>query len=361
MNYINTIKRAFRIAWTHKSLWLLGFLAALSGGGGGGGNLNIPSNQRNTDTLPGWMDNSELSNQVARWFDQNSGLVLAAICGLLCVLLVLWIVTLILSEIGHGGLIANVDRIEHGENPGFGDGWRAGSARLRTLVGLRLLLAIPGILLGLIFAAILVIGVVGIAGSTGTRSSESMFTTMMGAGLVGILCVGIPLLCIFVIYGILVGILETFGRRAIMINGLGAVDGLKRGWAVFRSRIGDSIVLAILMAVVGFVIGLIIAVPLLIFGVSTVATAVMSDQMSTIPWALIAVGILTTIVIAIVLGSFITAVDSTLWTLAYREFTTPPPPPPPPPVLTSTTDAGQPMIEAGQSPTADAPSAESAP
>jgi hypothetical protein len=156
------------------------------------------------------------------------------------------------------------------------------------------------------------------------------------------------------IYGLLVGILETFGRRAIVLENLGAIDGLKRGWAVFRSKIGDSIVLAILLAVVGFVVGIVIAIPLAVFGVgAVVGTAVLSNGIENMPWALVAVGILLFVVLAAVIGSYFTAMNSAVWTLAYRSFTT--------------ADSGQPTAvtttpaDDGRPPAADAPSTEGAP
>lgn len=347
MNYVDTIKRAFRITWIHKSLWLLGFLASLSSGGGSGGNFNTGGGSdggSGSNQLPSWLD----ASQVGRWFEQNSATVAALICVLLCVFLVIWLVTLVLGEIGQGGLIANVDGIERGGSPSFGDGWRAGAAHVRTLVGMRLLLAIPGLLLGAIFVAILVITVVGAAGTAlSGQSGEDLFTAILGAGAIGFLCLFLPLLCIFAVYGLLVGILETFGRRAIVLENLGAVDGLKRGWAVFRGRVGDSIILAILMALVGFVVGIVIAVPLAVFGVgAVVGTAVLSNGIENMPWALIAVGILLFVVLAAVIGSFFTAVNSVVWTLAYRSFTT--------------ADSGQPTAVT-TTPADDAPSAEGAP
>ena len=369
MNYVDTIKRAFRITWMHKSLWLLGFLASLGSGGSGsgvgtGGNAD---GQQDLGRMPGWMGDSQLGNEFNRWMSDNSGVILALTCALLCVFFIIWIATLVLGEIGQGGLIANVDGIERGGSPSFGDGWRAGAARVRTLVGMRLLLAIPGILLGAIFAAIVVITIVGAAGSAaGGRSGDDMFSTILGAGILSIVCLFLPLLCIFAIYGLLVGILETFGRRAIVLENLGAIDGLKRGWAVFRSRIGDSIVLAILLAVVGFVVGIVIAIPLAVFGVgAVVGTAVLSNGIENMPWALVAVGILLFVVLAAVIGSYFTAMNSAVWTLAYREFAAPPPTP----MSATTTDAGQPAIESGQPParpersegTDGAPSAEGAP
>jgi hypothetical protein len=328
MNYVDTIKRAFRIAWMHKSLWLLGFLASLSSGGSGGSFSGGGDGGGRSDAgeLPNWMGGSGME----RWLSDNAGLLIGVVCGLLCFFLVLWLVFLVLGEIGQGGLIANVDGIERGGAPGFRDGWNAGRARMRTLVGMRLLLSLPGILIGVIFASIAVLMLAGAAGSAG-RGDDAM-NTIMGIGVVGLVCVFFPMLCVFAIYGIVVGILETFGRRAIVLENLGAIDGLKRGWAVFRGRIGDSIVLAILMAVVGVVIGFVIAIPLGIFGVgAVVGTVVLSNGIENMPWALIAVGILLFVVLAAVIGSYFTAMNSAVWTLAYREFTAPPPTPPSPP------------------------------
>ncbi|MCX6017576.1 MAG: hypothetical protein NTZ50_03590 [Chloroflexi bacterium] len=315
---------------------MLGFLVSLSGGGFGGGfgssfgssfSTGSSSDGRSgMNPLPGWWGNSQMRREIGRWLADNSETILAAIGVLLCVLFVLWIVLLLLGEIGQGGLITNVDGIERSGSPGLGDGWRAGAARMRTLVGMRLLLAIPGLLLVLIALALFAPTIAALI--SGVRSAGDITDNAalaLGSGMIGMICAGIPLLCVVAIYNLLIGLLETFSRRAIMLENLGTFDSIKRGWAVFRSRIGDSIVIAILMAVVNFIVGIIIALPLVVvIGVSTAAVMMSDGTTDNISWSLVAVAVavLLFILMTAVIGSYLTAANSAAWTLAYRTFTT---------------------------------------
>jgi hypothetical protein len=140
MNYLDIIRRAFRITWTHKWLWLLGFAASLSGGGAGGffgtgadntgGNGFITTTSRGSPFLG-------LLSLLTIYSPADSPQWPVYIGMGLFVIAVLWLGTLLLGEIGHGGLIANVDDIERGGSPTFGDGWRAGVTHMRRMADSR--------------------------------------------------------------------------------------------------------------------------------------------------------------------------------------------------------------------------------
>jgi hypothetical protein len=331
MDYIEIIKRAFRITFQHKSLWVLGFLASLAGGSGSGssgGNVNLPSGgSGGSGGSSGFPDNMPL-NEFSRMFNENVGIVIAVIIALCCFVLVLSLIFMALGEIGHGGLIANVSRIENSERPGLGDGWQAGVSRLRTLFGQQLLLAIPGVIIAIVILAALAIGFAPLFTELARGGDFDRAPEMMMGGIFGALCLLVPLACVGWIWGILSAILSTFGRRAVMLNGAGAIDGFKQGWAVFRANIGNSIVMAIILFVVNFVIGLGLVLAALALlapaGIAFFAASGSGSSFEPATIAVLIVGGLAFIVLSVIVQSILTTLNSAVWTLSYRQFTQPP-------------------------------------
>ena len=329
MDYFETIKRAARMVWRHKSLWVLGFIAGLSGGGGGsgggnfsGGNFGGPGSGSGTGGSTGNPFNSpELQNGL-RWITENSALLIAVVLGVCLCLVVLSLIFVVLGEIGQGGLISNVARISAGEAPGFGDGWRAGVNRVRSLVGQRLLLSIPGLIMGLIILAVLVVALIPLFSELSNGASESAITERAIAALFGSLCVIVPLACVAWIYQILVAILSTFGRRAIMLDGAGAIGSLRAGWSVFRGNILHTVVFAVIVIALQLIIG----IGLVIVGFAALAPGIVAivasggQNPSIAGVALLAIGALVLFVVAALISAVLTAFSSATWTLAYQQF-----------------------------------------
>lgn len=338
MDYIETIKRAFRITFQHKSLWVLGFLASLasgSGGGSGSSNVNLPSGGSGgsgSSGIPGGspsFPNDMPFDDLGRMFNDNAGLVIAAIVALCCFVLVLSLIFMALAEIGHGGLIANVNGIENGEQPGLGAGWRAGVSRLRTLFGQQLLLSIPGLIFLVIMLIAIAIGLAPIFSELSRGGDFDRAPEAMLGGIFGMLCLIVPLACVMWVWGIFAAILSTFGRRAVMLNGAGAIDGFKQGWAVFRANIGNSIVMAIILFVVNFLIGIALVLAALALlapaGIAFFATAGNDSGFEPASIAVLIVGGLAFLVLSVIVQSILTTLSSAVWTLSYRQFTQPPP------------------------------------
>lgn len=328
MDYFETIKRAARMVWRHKSLWVLGFIAGLSGGGGGGGNFSAGnfggpgggSGTGGSNVNP--FDSPELQEGL-RWITENSALLIAVVLGVCLCLVVLSLILMVLGEIGQGGLISNVARINADESAGFGDGWRAGLGRVRSLAGQRLLLSIPSFLLALIILAVLAVTLVPLFSELSNGGSESAITERAMGALFGSLCLIVPLGCVAWIYQILVAILSTFGRRAIMLDGAGAIAGLRTGWSVFRGNILHSVVFAVILIATQLIIGIgivIIGFAALAPGIVATIAGAAGQEPSIAGVALLAAGALALFVVAALISSVLTAFSSATWTMAYQQF-----------------------------------------
>ena len=323
-----TVSRAINITFKHRVLWVLGFLAALSGGGlSSNTSFQMPGGNMggSTGTTGGAM-----SPEMQRFFDmlqENSGLIFAGVAGLACVILVISIVLWVISIIARGGLIGAVDQIEREGSVTFGQAWRMGAAKFWRLLGINILLALPIIIVGIIVAVLIggsVVAMVATAAGADGQLSDSQAASMAGGGL-AVFCVGGAFACIAVIYSIIASALSTFGERAIVLDNTGVMDGIRKGWEVFRNNLGNIILLAILMFVIAVVIGFVVGiVSVALFAPVLVSTVVTLGNGETIGAATIILGALAfiaVVIISAIISALFVAFNSSAWTLAYRQFT----------------------------------------
>ena len=332
MDFGATISRALNIVLKHRALWVLGFLAALAGGGGGSANLNLPSGR--SFGSPTSASGGQVPPEIQRFFDlfqQNQGAIIAGVLGLFCVLFAISIVLWLVSIVAQGGLIGGVEQIERDGATTFGQAWRVGTSKFAPLLGLNILIGIPTFVI--IVLAIVLVGGALIpliplitAGASG-QNSDTVTTGLASAG-IGVACIGSALLCVGAIYGLLAQAISTFGGRAIVLDNMGVVDSIRKGWEVFRANLGNIILLAIVMLVISSVIGLIVGlvsaavfVPVLLTGVIGAVSDTGGFNIGAGTIVLAAIAFVAVAIIAAVIGALFKAFNSTAWTLAYRQFT----------------------------------------
>jgi hypothetical protein len=322
MDFGATISRAFNITLKHRALWILGFLASLVGSAGSSTNsLNVPGGSFTpsgpTEGIPPEMQN--FLNQLA----SNPGLILAGLAGFACVLLLIGVALWVISIIAHGGLVGGVQQIEEVGSASFGQAWSVGVRKFWPLFALSLLLALPGLALLVLFLLLFGGSLLPIIAAS-TSGDESALAGLTG-GVLLLLCGGGFLVCIGLIYAVLAAALQTFGERAIVLENLGALDALRRGWEVIRSNLGNIILLALLMLVISLVIGFVVGiVASLLFAPTLAAVLINLGSEGGIATGTIILAVLTFLVVVVVsaiINAFFTAFASAVWTLAYRQFT----------------------------------------
>jgi hypothetical protein len=310
MDYGRLLRRAWDITWNNKFLWILGFLAGLGSGGGGpnfnfrnfGGGPSGPSGQTPTPELP----------------PELAGSIVPIILAVLCVLFLVWIVFWVIGTIANGGLIGAVSQVETEGSSSFGRGWSAASPKMWRLLGISLATAIPGLIV-VVAGVMLALPALGLMAAGAERAGGAAF---------GLLACLVPLVCIASLAGLVLGILKTFADRAAMLEDETVIEAYKRGWNILIPNIGPAILIFLIQVVIGFVIGLIMLVPLGIALAPLVGGGVLaafSDSgMAGAP--LFIVGgclFLVFLVIAVVVGAVQTTFFSSVWTLAYREWMAP--------------------------------------
>jgi hypothetical protein len=103
------------------------------------------------------------------------------------------------------------------------------------------------------------------------------------------------------------------------------MDGIRKGWDVFRNNLGNIILIAVLMFIINFVIGIVVG----LISVALFAPVIVSSMVTLSNDGMLGAGTVTLGVIAfiavVILSAIISALfvafNSTTWTLAYRQFT----------------------------------------
>jgi len=288
MDYGQLMKRAWNIIWEHKFLILLGVLVALGSANGGDGNagkaassfadgnaaVQLPSDFE--FSLRGIMESISIPKYAA-----ITGIIIAGV--LLIVGLAVWV----LSLVSRGGLIDGVNALEAGQPSSFGEAFQAGWQKVWTLLGIGIIPAIPALLLGVV-TAVAVVSFFGVI-------KVNTITTSPNIAL-AILAIAVVLL--LVVFTVFLSLLQTFANRACILENEPVFAAYKRGFSVLISNLGSALVLLLIQIAVSVAIGLIMILPSIVMALCCLL------------WPLL-----------ILIQGAISAYFSTLWTLAWRQWT----------------------------------------
>jgi hypothetical protein len=304
-NFGEVLSRAWQIIWKHKVLWLFGILASCTQGGrgfnsgsGGGGN-----------GTPGTTDIPPQLERILNTIAQNATAFIAIAVGLVCVI---WLLAIFLGTVGKIGLIRGAWQAEGGaQKLVFGQLFSESTDYFWRIFGLSLIVGLPFVLLlGGLAAALIAFGV---AASQGSDASA--------VGFVGILPVTIACICLLIPIGIVVSMIIRQAERVIVLENAPVLASLSRGWDIFRSHLGEIILMAIILGVIGLVAGFIIAIPVFIVVVPAILAFMAGNGENWSP--LIAAGVLLCLYIPIswLLNGILISYAETAWTLTYMRLT----------------------------------------
>jgi len=288
MDYGKLFSRAWDIIWKNKFLILLGVLIALSGGGSNGGNpsqFTFRGDEADWQNFPGF--DFESGNPF-----QNLDIPFLAIAGIVVLVLVLLVIGLAfwaLGTISRGGLIGAVNEIEQGNPTSFSDAFQAGWQKGWRLIGIGLVPAIPGVVLFvLVVTSVLVFGGIEVLTQAGMQTFAGMSAFLP---LIVLSCILVPVMLIL-------SLLSVFANRACMLEDLDVIGSYRRGFEVLGENLGPAALLFLLQIAISFGLGI----------------------MMIVPGILIALCCLLWPVFLLIEGGF-AAYYSTLWTLAWNEWT----------------------------------------
>jgi hypothetical protein len=301
MNYGEVLSSAWKTIWKHKVLWLFGILAGLGAGGSGGsgGRSGVNVNGNGNNFGQNFPFGPQVSTQIEHWFQQNWWVIIA----LLILFFVLFLVVIVLGTFGRIGLARGTWVTDEGkEKISFGELFSASGAYFWRV----LLLAI--LIFAITFALLIVLLVPAIG------------LTVITFGL-GLLCM-LPLLCLLIPLSWVLSVIVEQAIVAIVGDNLGVVDGLKRGWEVFRAHLPETLIMGLILGIGGGIVRFIIAIPAFLILIPLIGSAVIDSA------RLLQTGIIISVVLfciyipfAIFFNGVLTAYISSAWALTYRRLT----------------------------------------
>lgn len=308
-NFGEVLTRAWQIIWKYKVLWIFGILAGCSrggGGGSGGGGGNTGFETQAPDLPP----------QMERWFriiaENATQYILIAIT----VLCLIWIVVLFLGTIGRIGLIRGTAQAEGGAGKLiFGQLFSESTPYFWRMFGLSLVIGLPVLILVAILIAGLLSFIVPLSVSSGIGSERPPF------GFLAVIPFFAACMCLLVPVMLVVGLIVRQAENAIVLEDLGVFPALSRGWEVFRRNLGPIILMAVILAVIGIVAGLIIAIPVFIIIFPTMVAFFLGEARNWTPMVIMSVCICIYIPISMVLNGILTSYIESAWTLTYMRLT----------------------------------------
>jgi len=297
MDIGDVLSRAWQIIWKHKVLWVFGILAGCANGGGGGGGGSNYSRPSEGD-FPGKQPLEQFFGNFSE--QQIWGLIAIAIL----VLLVLAVLAIFLGTIGRIGLFRGTLQAEGGAaSLSFGELFSGSMPYFWRVFGLSLLVGL------LILVAVGLFAVLALTGTVATLG-------------LGLLCL-IPLICVLIPVLWFVSVIVEQASIAIVLENLGVIDGLKRGWEVVRLNLGTMIIMALILVLgVGGIGGLIIALPIL-FIVLPAIIGVASESERALGGGLLLAGVcfLAYLPVLLVLNGILRSYIETAWTLTFMRLT----------------------------------------
>ncbi len=308
MNHWNLFKESWRIFWRNPALWLFGLLAAIGGGVGWnyGTNFDVGS-YRNLQSLPTMP--FEARAILLQVFN-SSTVTTIFIIGLL------WaVVAFLLATLAQGALINMVSEIDGGRKLNVGDGFRTGARRFLPLLAVRFILALPTVIIGLVAASLTLSTV-----STLLNNTRPIFSNLQELGVTAALgTIGFLL-------GILMLGIGVSAERAVVLEDLPIMPSLAQGWKMLWNKLGDYVVIVVLIIAVGIAAGLIFAcvlIPILCGTIGAgITSAVATERNNPLVFVTLIAGptLLITVLLGLLFGTLATVFTSGVWTLAYRQW-----------------------------------------
>ena len=285
-------KRAWEITWKHKGLWLLGILANCSSGSS--------QTSSNAGSVPQYNIGGGEFPQIDHWLQSVPegtwiAIGIAVIGGLVLLALIFWA----LAAIGNGGLIAGFHMAETGETVTLASAFQQGFSFFWKLLAIQLIL--------------------------GLASMVVILPVVFGGALLSILTLGIglicflPLICLLIPLGIALSIYTLLTQIALIVEELDIVAAFQRAWDVFRSNLGEVILMGLILGVGGFVVGLILAIPFILMVLPFITGLIVDTEASTIAGlSMTLVGILFYMPVLLLASGIMRTFITGSWTLTYR-------------------------------------------
>jgi hypothetical protein len=322
-NFGEVLTRAWKIVWKHKVLWIFGILASCNSNRGSANFSNNSNYQTDSSSLP-----PQILEQINR-LAENIWPIIAILVAVICVGAIL---SIFLGTMGRIGLIRGTVAADgDAEHLSFGDLFRESLPFFWRSFWLWFLVGLPFLFLGL-----LLVGVLGL-GAFALLSNGADETAFLG--ILGMIPMVLVCSCIMGIFSWIIRLIAQQAQNAIVVEDLGTMPALIRGWDVFRQNLGAVIVLSLILGVIGFVIGLVIAIPVMMIVFPTVIAFAVGQGQSMTPLIILGLCMVAFIPVSLLINGIFSSYTEATWTLTYLRLTRKPEQPPEAPVVLAEANA----------------------
>jgi hypothetical protein len=299
MNYGEAIEKAWKIIWRCKILWVFGLLASLASGVNITPNFNFQFDARNY--VSGY--------PFARLSDFLGSITILGWSLIALALFVLILIAAVIATIGIGGVRRGAWLVDAGAGSlAFGALLRESAGYFWRVFGLTLLLGLPGVVFTLISAVAFIASIGGMVYGNAPQLS------------VVLVCLAIPLCCLILPLFWLIGILWELAVVALVGENLGVFASIGRGWEVLRRKLGNVLVMALLLLVLRFVVGIVVGIPAALLTIPVVL-AVLAAQNTFV----LGIGVIVLLIVLVPLGLLASSIQQaytgSLWTVTFRRLT----------------------------------------
>lgn len=327
MNHLAILKQAWKIVWRFRTLWVFGVLLALTTPGSQ--TFQYSFNQRDVERmeipLPAEVQQffSQLNQQLNFPFTAGNGQLLVGVAiALGCLLLLFIVVSFILRFTSEGALIGMVDHFEaSGEQLRAGQGWKLGWAKAGRLFLTELAVKLPMLVAFLVLFGCAALPILPALVQNNHASPMAIATSIGLVFIVGMFALAV---------GVVVSVWLRLAFRAIVLEGAGVGEGLRRGWKLLRAEWKNTGLMWLLLVGARLVFGLgtllfglfLAAGALVIGGGFGLLTNVIAGG-SILAAAIVGVVIFLVLLILplIFVNGLLETYISSAWTLAYRSMT----------------------------------------
>lgn len=120
---------------------------------------------------------------------------------------------------------------------------------------------------------------------------------------------------------IVIGLVVRQAENAIVLEDMGVMPSISRGWEVFRNNLGPIILMAVILGVIGMIAGFVIAIPFIVVVLPAVLTFASGQGQDMTPMILAGVCVCLYIPVTWLLNGVLTAYTESAWTLTYMRLT----------------------------------------
>jgi hypothetical protein len=304
------LRRAWRITWEHRLLWIFGCLVSL---GVMGARLGVSGSQ--------WeLAVQELPPEVQQPITAFLGGPYFATAAVVFTVLgfAAGVGLSLVSSLGRVGLVSQTRAAEDYGVIVLKGGWLAAKRHFWRVFVIRLLLGLP---VGVVTLLGLLPAIVARLYFVNQEQPEIAILSGLTEGLLSVTCFA-PAACLSVLFSIPIGVMQRLAVRACVLENLGVRASIARAWEMLRENLGGLTLMWLALLGIGIAAVLVILLPLALLWVLLWAVARLTVYYSSLlSLALtLAVGLLMWLA-GVVGGGVAETFFSATWTLAYRDLT----------------------------------------